>query len=172
MNNALVPPESRWRLPWAFVPVVLLVSSALGVGGMAVVAVRDPNFATESDYYQKALRWDQTQAQAAENQRLNYRLMLPSSVTVDRTGRATVEVKLLDQQGLPVQGAAISGEAFANAYSGDIHALTFSEHSPGVYAARLTARQRGVWIFRLTAQSGAAHFTADLRADLIPGGAA
>ena len=172
MVNAGVSSRWRARLPWAFVPVVLLVSSALGVGGMAVVAVRDEHFATEPDYYQKALRWDQMQVQAAENQRLNYRFVLPAVVPFDRSGRTTVELKLNDEQGLPVSGAAISGEAFANAYSSDTSGLTFSERAPGVYAAILSVRHRGLWVFRLSAQSDSAHFTAELRSDLVPGGAA
>jgi nitrogen fixation protein FixH len=172
MSTASDPPASRLRLPWAFVPAALLLTSALGVGGMAIVAVRDPNFATEPDYYQKAIRWDQTQAQAAENQRLGYRLVLPESVKFDERGRATVELKLSDRQGQSIRGARIVAEAFANAYSGDINQLAFSERTPGVYQASLTVHHRGVWVFRISALAGATHFTADLRTDLVPGGAA
>src|SRR6478735_4402747 len=89
----------RARLSWAYVPVALLLSSALGVGTMAIVAVRDPHFATESDYYQKAIRWDRTQAQAATNQRLGYIVEVPAVVKFEPHGRATLELSLSDRHG-------------------------------------------------------------------------
>jgi nitrogen fixation protein FixH len=172
MTTTSDPPASRRRLPWAFVPAALLLTSALGVGGMALVAVRDPNFATEPDYYQKAIRWDRTQAQAAENQRLGYEILLPESIRFDTQGRATLELKLNDRLGQPIRGATLSGEAFANAYSGEIAPIAFSERAPGEYQASFQVRHRGLWVFRIAARAGADQFTADVRVDLLPGGAA
>ena len=57
MDNAGVSSRWRARLPWAFVPVVLLVSSALGVGGMAVVAVRDEHFGADPAGAQGLREW-------------------------------------------------------------------------------------------------------------------
>jgi FixH len=172
MSKASDLPARRLSVPWAFVPAALLLTSAVGVGGMAIVAIRDPNFATEPDYYQKAILWDQTQAQAAENQRLSYRLLLPPSLKFDKHGRVTLELELRERLGQPISGARITADAFANAYSGDIVRLAFSERTPGVYQAVLSVHQRGVWVFRISALAGTEHFTADLRADLVPGGAA
>jgi len=168
------PPTSRFRLGrhWAWVPVGLLVSSALGVGGMAVVAIRDPHFATEPDYYQKAIRWDQTQAQAAENQRLGYQFDVPRSIEFDARAHATVELRVRNRAGLPVVGARLTAEAFANAYSEHMAQLTFSEREPGLYVAEFSARHPGVWVFRVAADSEQAHFTSILRSELRPGGAA
>src|SRR5664279_2445016 len=128
---------------WALVPVALLLASTLGVGSMAFIAIRDPNFATEPDYYNKALHWDQTQAQAAENQRLGYLVELEPRVVVDAAGRATLQLKLQDATRAPVHGAVVKAVAFANAFSNDLNALEFNELAPGVYAAPLTARHLG-----------------------------
>jgi len=168
------PPATRFRLGkhWAWVPVALLVSSALGVGGMAIVAIRDPHFATEPDYYQKAIRWDQTQAQAAENQRLGYEFALPAAIAFDAHGHATLELHVKDHSGQPVTGARLSAEAFANAYSGEMTQLVFSERAPGSYVAEFTARHPGVWVFRVGADSDHQHFTAVLRSVLQRDGAA
>src|SRR3954468_9883482 len=87
---------------WALVPVGLLVSSVAAFSWMALVAVHDPNFALEPDYYQKALHWDQTQSQAATNQRLAYHFSVPPSFTLDAHGRATFSVKLSDGSGRPI----------------------------------------------------------------------
>jgi nitrogen fixation protein FixH len=172
MKDTAAPQRSKWRLPWAFVPVVLLLSSALGVGTMAIVAVRDPSFATEANYYQKAIHWDQTQAQAGENQRLGYRIALPTTLLLDAHGHARLELTLADRLGQPIRGASLTAQAFANAYSAELQQLTFEETAPGVYAAPLTARHAGLWVFRVTAQTAAARFTADSRLMLVAGGSA
>ncbi|MET0792677.1 MAG: FixH family protein [Polyangiaceae bacterium] len=172
MNNAGDSQPKKWRLPWAFVPVALLSSSALGVGSMAVVAVRDPSFATEENYYQKAIHWDQTQAQAGENQRLGFRVVAPASLLLDAQGHARLELTLQDRLGQPIRGASVTAQAFANAYSAELHRVTFQETAAGVYASAVDAQHAGLWVFRVTAQTPAARFTADSRLVLIAGGAA
>jgi len=172
MNNPADSQKKPWRLPWAFVPVALLVTSALGVGSMAVVAVRDPNFATEADYYQKAIHWDESQAQAGENQRLGYRIVAPATLALDARGHAQLVLVLQDRSGHAVGGASLAAEAFANAFSGALQRVTFQETAPGVYSASVDARHLGLWIFRVTAQTATARFTADARVVLVAGGAA
>ncbi|MEI9949086.1 MAG: FixH family protein [Pseudomonadota bacterium] len=172
MSSLPLTPARRARFSWALVPVALLVSSAVGVGSMAIVAARDPHFATEPDYYQKAIRWDQTQAQAATNQRLGYVLKAPASLTFDVQGRATLELTLRDRLGQPVLGARLAGNAFANAYSGKLVGLVFEEQSAGLYRAKLTVIHRGQWVFEIVGNAGSDRFTADVRADLVPEGAA
>ena len=165
-------PNRRLRVPWALVPVALLLSSAVGVGSMAVIATRDPHFATEQDYYKKAISWDQTQAQAASNQRLGYVAELPALVKFDAQRHATLDLTLRDRLGQPVTGARVSAEAFANAYSGKLVHAVFEEQSAGHYRAELSVSHAGQWVFELVGTSGAERFTAELRADLVPGGSA
>jgi len=160
----------RARLPWAFVPVALLLSSAVGVGSMAIVAVRDPHFATEPDYYQKAIRWDRTQAQAATNQRLGYVVKVPGALPIDQHGHASLELALSDRLGKPVNGARLTAEAFANAYSSEQMPMVLEEKSPGRYSARFAVHHLGQWVFEVTGTAGGEHFTADVRADLVCGG--
>ena len=165
-------PNGRARLPWALVPVALLLSSALGVGSMAVIAARDPHFATEPDYYKKAISWDQAQAQAASNQRLGYVVELPAIVRFDAHGRATLDLTVRDRLGQPVTGAQLSASAFANAYSGSLIRAEFAEQSGGHYRAELTVSHPGQWVFAIVGNVGGERFTADLRADLVSGGSA
>ena len=49
--------------------VALLVGGAGANVGLMLVATSDASFAVEPDYYQKALAWDETMAQAARNRR-------------------------------------------------------------------------------------------------------
>jgi FixH protein len=157
-------------LPWALVPVALLLCSALGVGSMAIIAARDPHFATEADYYQKAIRWDETQAQAATNERLGYVVELPAVVRFDRGAQASLELTLSDRLGQRSSGAQLSAEAFANAYSGELVSVVFEERSAGLYRAKLTVTHPGQWVFRISGSVAGERFTTNARADLLPGG--
>lgn len=157
-------PNSRWAL----VPVGLLVCSVIGLSWMAIVAVRDPNFALERNYYQKAIDWDQTQAQAADNQRLGYRFSLPPAVRFDKLGRASVSVRIVDRAGHPVSGARLVAEAFPNAYSDRIVQLSFREDEPGNYSAPVSEGCAGLWELRLSMDTGAEHVTAIVRCDFLP----
>ncbi len=165
-------PRSRWSARWALMPIGLLTSSVLGVGWMAAVAVRDPNFALEHDYYQKALHWDQTQTQAADNQRLAFQFSAPTKILLNQHGLGTFEVRINDRNGRPVAGARVVADAFANAYSDDITQLTLSERAPGVYAAAVKAGHPGLWEFRVSMDANGGHATATSRCDLVLGGAA
>jgi len=159
----------RLRLPWALVPVALLLCSAIGVGSMAVLAVRDPHFATEPDYYQKAVSWDRTQAQAASNQRLGYSVELPSVIRMDARNRVALEVTLRDRRGDLVRGARLSTTAFANAFSGQLQHAIFEETSSGRYRGQLIVGHAGQWVFEIVGDANGQRFTEDVRADLIPG---
>jgi nitrogen fixation protein FixH len=172
MKDSTDQGQTKWRLPWAFVPAGLLLSSALGVGSMAVIAVRDPSFATEENYYQKAIHWDQVQAQAGENQRLGYRVVAAPSLPLDAQRHVRLELALQDRLGQPIRGASLTAQAFANAYSAELRQVRFQEAAPGVYTAELVAQHAGLWVFRVTAQTPAARFTADWRVVLVAGGAA
>jgi len=146
--------------------VALLVTSALGVGTMAIIAARDPHFATEPDYYQKAIHWDQTQAQAATNQRLGYVVTAPATLGIDQHGLVTLQFGLKDSHGQQVHGGQLAGEAFANAYSAEVARLVFDEQATGAYQTQFKPKRPGLWIFRVAGNSAGARFTADFRVDL------
>jgi hypothetical protein len=63
---------------WAWVPATLLGSMLAGLGIMAYIAVDDPTFALEPDYYDKAVHWDrgQTLLRASEASGLPLVLMV------------------------------------------------------------------------------------------------
>jgi hypothetical protein len=163
-------PVARVRLPWALVPVALLLSSALGVGTMAIIAARDPHFATEPDYYQKAIHWDQTQAQAATNQRLGYAVRAPAALGIDRQGLVTLDFSLDDNTGRRARAGQLVGEAFANAYSGEVVRLVLREQASGSYQATFNVKHPGLWIFRIAGTASGERFTADFRVDLKQAG--
>ncbi|HEY2410078.1 MAG TPA: FixH family protein [Polyangiaceae bacterium] len=169
-----VSPESTSRrsgLSWAWAPVILLGSMVSGLLFMMHIALDDPTFAVESNYYAKAVAWDGTQAQLAENRRLGFRLSLPERVTAARDGSVELRLTLRDAHGEPVSGALLTSDAFANAHAAEISALSWQELEPGSYAARVSARHLGVWVFRTVVTRGADRFTSTLRAEIVPASA-
>lgn len=161
--------KSSARL-WALFPVALLGSSLIGLGTLASIATRDPSFALERDYYQRAVRFEEEQAQRAENLRLGYELALDVRGSSDK---ATIVLTLASKQGTALPNARVRAEAFANARAGDIRELEFRRDDDGSYRAELTRVTPGLWEFRCVVTSGAERFTAVVRRDVprAPGGA-
>jgi nitrogen fixation protein FixH len=153
---------------WPWVPALLLVS-LLGTQ-LAVLssALDDPAFATEPDYYRKALDWDTQQARARDSQALGW----TARASADGTTHATraVSVSLTDAHGAAVSGAAVQAAAFPNARAAQARALTFREASPGVYRAELGAARPGVWELRCSAMRGQERFESTLRFELDAAG--
>ena len=105
-------PDARQRrrgLFWILVPVVLLTLSLLGALTTAAIAVSDPSFAVEPDYYKKALHWDQHQTALERSARLGWSVALRTEPAI--VG-AELVVELRDRQGQPVEGADVRVEAF------------------------------------------------------------
>jgi hypothetical protein len=149
---------------WALVPVALLLASTVGVGSMAAIAVRDPGFALEKDYYSRAVHWDREQAQQAENQRLRYTLALAS---VPVNGGVELVVHVADPDGAPIAGATLRAEAFANARSADRRDLVFAEGARGSYHAVLPVPRPGLWELRFVVTRGPERFSQTVRRDFV-----
>jgi nitrogen fixation protein FixH len=151
---------------WAFVPAGLLLASLVGVGTMCSIATRDPGFALEKDYYERAVRWDGEQAQWAENARLGYQLSVTSTPAPDGV---ELVARVVDRQNRPLRGARVRAEAFANARAADRQDIVLAERADGAYAAPLAKPRPGLWELRLRVERDGERFTAKVRVDLAPG---
>ena len=123
------------------------------------VATSDPSYAVEDDYYQKAVAWDEKRAQDRLNQDLGW--LLEFSVTPpEKPGdQPVLELTLLDADGGPLAGAAVSVEAFHNARGDDIIRDVLTDAGDGVYRASLPMRRNGRWELRFTVDFDGNHFT-------------
>jgi nitrogen fixation protein FixH len=153
---------------WALLPVGLLGSSLLGLGTMASIATRDPSFALERDYYQRAVHFEEEQAQRVENARLGYQVSLE---IVTAGSGAEVVVTLASKQGAPLPEATLRAEAFANARAADVRDLELRRDAGGRYRAKLERATPGLWEFRLVAVNEKERFTSTIRRDVPAGGA-
>jgi hypothetical protein len=136
----------------------------LGLGVMATIATRDPGFALERDYYQKAVHYDREIEQRAANAKLAWTLVTELSPS-DRAGAYALVVRPRHAAG-PLVGAIVQVEALRNASASNPIEATLVERSPGEYAATLPLRAGGLWEFRLAVEHRGARFTSVERRDV------
>ena len=148
---------------WALAPVVMIATMLGGLGYMAHLATDDPSFAVEKDYYKKAIDWDSTQAQAAENARLGWNVDL--AVEPGKSELVLV-VHPKDAQGAPIRGADVRVEAFANARAAHIVKADFRPQADGALAASVPLVRPGLWEFRFVVEAAGRRFTQVVRRDV------
>jgi nitrogen fixation protein FixH len=125
---------------------------------VAKIANDDPSFAIEQDYYQKAISWDSTLAQADRNTQLGWRLT-PELGPIGANGRVRVSAKLTDSTGAPISAATVRVSALQVARANQVHEATLAAVGGGEYDAQIDARLPGQWELRFDVRAGSAHFT-------------
>lgn len=146
---------------WAFAPVVLLGSLLTGLFVMVRLAVNDPGFAVEPNYYDKAVRWDEQRAQVAHSAELGWH----ASLTLATPGE--LSLSLSDGREHPISGAKVKLQAFHNGHAGEVLDLDLAQLAPGSYGAAFNPRRAGLWEFRITAELGSDRWTESLRRDVL-----
>lgn len=149
---------------WPWVPLGLLSATLLGLGSMAVIANRDPGFALERDYYQKAVHYDREMEQRAANARLGWSVASTLG-PVDGRRTTTLDVQVHARAGL-VKGARVSVQALRNANASVVLEARCEETSPGRYHAALPLGHGGLWELRFVVEHGADRFTQVVRKDV------
>ena len=68
----------------------------------AYVAIDDPHFALEPNYYDKAVHWDRTQSEARDSATLGLELTLRQPLTLAADGTLELELRVTDHgPGIP-----------------------------------------------------------------------
>jgi len=149
----------------------LALAAVLGVTVAANVfllyAANDRNAAVvEPDYYRKAVAWDSTAAQSAENDALGWRLdaaILP--LAADGTGM--VQVRLAREDGTPVTGARVACTAIHNLDAAHRPRAEIVLDASGAGTLELPLRHAGLWELRFSVTHGDERFTASLRREAV-----
>jgi nitrogen fixation protein FixH len=165
---ASAPPPARWPRRWAWVPAGLLVSLIGTQLGVLAAVLEDPSFATEPDYYRKAVDWDSHMVRARQSQALGWSTRARVEAASAGGGRALV-LAITDRAGAPVSGARVRALAFHNAHAAQPLVLAPTEAAPGEYRAAFAPRQPGLWELRVVAERGAERFEATQRFELMAG---
>jgi nitrogen fixation protein FixH len=141
-----LPPR---RSLWFLMPIVLLGGLLTLLGVLIAIASSDAGFAVESDYYQKATRWDETMQERRASEQLGWSVR----TTLRDTSQDTrIEVVLNDQSGRAIAAARVDVEAFPNARATEVHHLGLIEGAPGHYIGTLPYARRGLWEVRIDAR--------------------
>lgn len=152
---------------WAFVPAGLLSAMLAGLFWMGLVASRDPGFALERDYYEKAVGYDREIAQRAQNVRLGWRVVATAS-PLGPDGRTALVASVSDGAS-PLSGASVRVEALRNATAARVVDARLAQSGSGEYRADLELQLGGLWEFRLTVERGPQRFTQVVRITVVEG---
>jgi hypothetical protein len=139
---------------WAWIVVGLLGVQMAGVITMMRIAKDDPGFGIEPDYYQKAVKWDETARARASAERLGWSASATLGPVIGAGGERELRVRL-EGAGGALAGATVRAEVFPHARSGERSRVELVELEGGVYAARVAAVRGGLWEVRLEITQGA-----------------
>ncbi|MFG0242946.1 MAG: FixH family protein [Phycisphaerales bacterium JB054] len=154
------------HIVWPGFVLALLGMSVTMVTITVVAAVGDPSFAVESDYHDKAIRWDDHLAQKARDAELGWNVEATLG-TMPGSDELALVVRLTDRTGAPIAGASIEGSSFHYAAADRVQTLAFVPTSePGAYAAPALLNRAGLWDLRLTVDAAGEHFTHRQRLEL------
>jgi nitrogen fixation protein FixH len=153
---------------WAFLPVGLLAAMVTGLGWLASIAIDDPGFALEPDYYNKAVHYDLELEQARKNQRLGWQARVSLAPARDARAPTAVAVTLTDASGAALRSGRVELAAFYNARASNRHQLLLSDEGTGVYRGSLPSPHPGLWEFRVVADVDGTRFTSTSRLQVGP----
>lgn len=169
LPSPAAPGRHRKGGHWPYLIVALLAVSLSANLALLVLAVDDPSFAVEPDYYEKAMAWDARRAQERRNEELGWSLELKVGAARSLPGSRRIEVLLLDREGLTIEDATVRLETFHNARAGNILETTLAAEGEGRYAALLPLRRPGLWEFRFVVERGEETYTETLLRDVWSG---
>ena len=150
---------------WMLVPVVLLVTSVSGWLFMVSLALDDPGFALEADYYKKASNYDEIIAQRGLNTRLGWQVDLVEFSTLPQ-GAARLQIRLTDDQERSLNDVTVTAEGFPTARGTQRKDISFEAGGDGLYFAQLEGARPGLWEIRIRAERKVL-FTYVLRPELV-----
>lgn len=146
---------------WVWIAIVgVLVVVVIGANLiLAYVAISDPSFAVEEDYYQKALRWDDKRAQDLRNTELGWTIRFDLADRRAPDGTLELHARLTDAEGNEIPDAKVTVETFHNARAARIVRADLLRGEDGEYRAALPIFRPGLWEFRFQATRGNDRFT-------------
>ena len=132
-----------------FVCGILFVS--LSVCALTVYAsLSDKSYAVETDYYERAVRWDESARERDASAALGWN----SEITVVSDGkRGELRVILRDADGAPIADAAVRAEVFHHAHRRSAIETTLRSAGVGRYVGALQTAPSGLWQVRLRAST-------------------
>lgn len=169
MKHSPIARFPRGLCIWPGMIFVLIGLNVCIVALTVYFAHSDGSFAIESDYYQKAIAWNQTAQQTQRNRELGWNHTLRVDVGVD-SSRRNIVLRIEDAGRRSIEQALVSVNAFPSVRASERQELTLPEGSPGEYRGELSNVRPGLWEFRLVIRRGDDIFTASIEQMIDPVG--
>lgn len=157
MNMKLTQRKSRWPM---IIVGMLLVHISLMAAAVIISQRNRPMILP--NYYQSALKWDQTQAQLRASKDLGWQVTLLPSPRTDPLGQREIVVKMIDRGGQPVSDAYIELTYFHHAYADQTLRCTMRTDAKGEARQVLSMRNEGWWQMHITASAAGERFVRTL----------
>ncbi len=143
---------------WIGIIVGLLVGNAVAVA-VLIGAAGSTRGRVLPDYYQRAIGWDQTMAEAEASVRLGW------TGAVAARGRV-IELTVRDPAGAPVAGAAVTVHGVPRGHTDRPTSATLVAAGPGVYRATLPGDRAGLHDLAILVERGPDRWVADRLVEL------
>ncbi|NUQ53371.1 MAG: FixH family protein [Phycisphaerales bacterium] len=153
--NEPAPAKSvkNYLWPWA---IFALLGANMVIVAITVYASQVSRSPVESDYYRKALHWDDSARQQSLNTSLGWKLV-PSLKKSD--SGADLSLSLLDGKGEPIRTCKVSIEAFPFADPNHKLQTTIDAADAESLTAALAIDRPGLWRLSFVVDAGGARFT-------------
>jgi len=160
-----VPRAKGWYWPW--IVVGILVAGIVPNLVLVAVAINDPSFAVEENYYEKARHWDEEMARRRASRALGWQVDLDVRAIPDRPGFRRIEAVVRDREGRVLDGCRVALETFHNARAARRERVELAVED-GRHVAELSMRRPGLWIFDIDVSRKGQEFSTTLRRELPP----
>ena len=145
MNTNETPVRPRRHMKWPLIVIGLLTGHVSVMVVAVVIATHDKSFAVLPDYYQKAVHWDDTQAELRASERLGWQCAFTPSADVDPLGRRSVTFTLVDAAGKGIAGADVQVTYFHHARPAELLKATLQTDQSGRATQTIPMRNEGFW---------------------------
>jgi nitrogen fixation protein FixH len=162
-------PGNRKRA-WLWPGIIIGILGVHTIGCLIVVyiATSDPSHAVVPDYHNKAVAWDQQQAQARASLRLGWTCTIETSLAADMFGQRTVRISLRDADDKSLTEAEVKLRAYHHARANDVSEAEFKEGAPGEYVATVDMKRPGLWGFDVEVIHGDDNYTTEVDQQVGP----
>ena len=139
------------KLVWPGLPIIILGGGVILNILMVSLAVRDGGYQYEPNYYQKAIKWDETIAQEKRNAALGWKLTFVNVPVVSSSNAQPFCISLKDKKGAVLDQTSVKAVAFHNAHSMQRKTLLF-QRKGALHCVTYPFKRGGLWEFRFTAK--------------------
>jgi len=145
------------------IAITLVLAATVTLNVFVLRIATEPNaYATEPDYYRKAVAWDSTATLERASEATGWTC---DAQIVRARGVLELRVVLADGEGGPIDGARVRVTAIHNLAASQPVEIAPVAAGAGTYVARFPVARMGLWELRVAATRGRDRFVADLRRD-------